>query len=338
MVCLCLCLCPGIAADGMSVAASAMTAGSAGTRTKASSSSVLSRSYGGDVDPVDRHHSTDEEDRDYLDLSGDNDRDLDLDEHTDQVTLPSTPSLLFYNLHDLTWMNVSSSPSKKVENRRPKPGRHHSNSSRNGGPRSATRTGAGQANSSSKANTAAASSSIRVNVPSTNTTHTPSQSDPSQQSAQAATTLLMAKLSAEKKDLTEEIQRLQSSEGSLRDRVQRADEKIGELKKELSESKRTAEQVARKLKEKDTELARTILEHDDARKSLVSTVSTLESRLAQADEWGDKTTEKEDALAAAVADRLSLQAQVGDLLTYQLFSGLLSVGSRRVAIGYYIYR
>ena len=127
----------------------------------------------------------------------------------------------------------------------------------------------------------------------------------------------MAKLSAEKKDLADEVQRLQSSEGSLRDRVQRADEKIGELKSELSESKRTAEQVARKLKEKDTELARAILEHADARKSLASTVSTLESRLAQADEWGDKTTEKEDALAAAVADRLSLQAQVGsDLPIY----------------------
>ena len=123
---------------------------------------------------------------------------------------------------------------------------------------------------------------------------------------------MVAKLSAEKKDLSDEVQRLQLSEGSLRDRVQRADEKIGELKSELSESKRTAEQVARKLKEKDTELARAILEHADAKKSLVSTVSTLESRLAQADEWGDKTTEKEDALAAAVADRLSLQAQVSD--------------------------
>jgi chromosome segregation ATPase len=123
---------------------------------------------------------------------------------------------------------------------------------------------------------------------------------------------MVTKLSAEKKDLSDKVQRLQISEGSLRDRVQRADEKIGELKSELSESKRTAEQVARKLKEKDTELARAILEHADAKKSLMSTVSTLENRLAQADEWGDKTTEKEDALAAAVADRLSLQAQVGD--------------------------
>lgn len=79
----------------MSVAASAVTAGSGAsvgaTRIKASSSSVTSR---GGADPAaDRHQSTDEEDRDYLDLSGDNDRDLDLDldEHPDQVSSLSRP-------------------------------------------------------------------------------------------------------------------------------------------------------------------------------------------------------------------------------------------------------
>ena len=207
-----------------------------------------------------------------------------------------------------------------MENRRPKSG--NLANSRSSAPRG-TRAGA-----SNKA------TSLRVNVPTTSTTHTPSQADPSQ-SAHAAN-ILAAKLSAEKKDLADEVQRLQSSDGSLRDRVQRADEKIGELKSELSESKRTAEQVARKLKEKDMELARAIIEHADARKSLVATVSTLESRLAQADEWGDKTTEKEDALAAAVADRLSLQAQVGDLLHYYLFTYLPSsrwcFGRERLAI------
>ena len=87
-----MCVSPGI--DGLSVAASAVTAGSglsAGAiRTKASNSSATTRGYGGGGDPLDRHQSTDEEDRD-LDLSGDNDRDLDLDEHPTQVTTPPPP-------------------------------------------------------------------------------------------------------------------------------------------------------------------------------------------------------------------------------------------------------
>ena len=164
---------------------------------------------------------------------------------------------------------------------------------------------------------------IRVNVPSpTPSSHSLSHS-PSPSHAESRHTTqpdaLLSKLSAEKADLAEEVTRLQASEESLRERIKRADDKIGEIKSELSESKRTAEQLARKFKAKDSELARTILEHADAKKALQRSVAELQSRLSQADEWGDKTTAKEDALAAALAERNTLQAQVDDL-TSELYA------------------
>ena len=95
--------------DGLSVAASAMTAGSGAsagaTRTKGTGGSVTSRGYVGGMDQ-DRHQSTDEEDRDYLDLSGD--RDLDLDEHIDMVTPLSPPPPPSPESNELTWTTVFS--------------------------------------------------------------------------------------------------------------------------------------------------------------------------------------------------------------------------------------
>ena len=86
--------------------------------------------------------------------------------------------------------------------------------------------------------------------------------------------------------------------------MKRGEQRLAELRAELSKTKREADMIARKLKEKDQETARLLIEMSDMKKAHNSRVSALESRLKSADEWGDRTAATVDELGSVGAEKV----------------------------------